>query len=183
MDFYYAKLDTQLYLKIIQEEYKKLESLVAELNNEVLSKKENSNKLLSRKIDADRQLSSYQSKLITATNILKDYPNGFISASVLVAKHKDEIYLYMDGYNPKFKNFSAKHLIIWKIIEKYSKLGYKRFNFGGVPDPSLDGKYKGLVQFKTNFGCSIVEYIGDLELVTNSLKYSMYRNAKKSVKY
>lgn len=183
MDFYYAKLDTSHYLNLIQKKYREQEALCAEINHSVISNKNNSNKLLSRKIDADRELSTYRARLIMATDMLKEYPNGIVLASVLIAKNRGEIFLYMDGMNPKYRNFSAKHLILWKVIEKYSKLGYKRFNLGGMPDPRIDNpKLNGLVMFKNNFGCSTIEYLGDLELVVNNIKYSMYRQAKKGFK-
>ena len=62
-------------------------------------------------------------------------------------------------------------------MEKYSKLGYKKFNLGGMSNPELDdNKYKGLNEFKTNFGAKVYEYAGDFELITNNAKYFMYKN-------
>lgn len=184
MDFYYAKIDTKIYLQLIKKKYEEQERIVTDVNNIVLNNNNNSSsKLISRKIDADRQLSVYKKKLIEATNLLRDNSNGFVLSTVLVAKNRGEVFLYMDGFDEKYRNFSAKHLIIWKLIEKYSKLGYKRFNFGGITDPRIEkSNYSGLVQFKTNFNCSIIEYIGDLELVVNSLKYTLYRQIKKGTK-
>ena len=42
-----------------------------------------------------------------------------------------------------------------------------------------DNKFKGLNDFKTGFDAKSVEYIGDLELVTNSALYFMYKNTFK----
>ena len=57
-------------------------------------------------------------------------------------------------------------------------LGFKYFNLGGMTS-ILDenSKFKGLNQFKLNFGCKCYEYIGDFELVTNNALYFMYRNS------
>ena len=83
----------------------------------------------------------------------------------------------MDGYDPKFKRFNAKHLLIWKLLEKYSNEGYSIFNFGGVASPILkDNKYAGLNNFKLGFGSIIVEYIGDLELITNKPLYLLEKS-------
>lgn len=183
IDFYYAKLDTSFYLKYVQNMYNKQEKLVNEINKQVLNEKQNSNKLLARKIDIDRQAAIYKARLIEASNLFRDYKDGIVLSSILTVKNGEEIYLYMDGYNKQYRSFNSKHLIIWKIIEKYSKLGYKRLNLGGITDPRAKGTpYDGLVQFKTNFNCSTVEYIGDLELITNSLKYKLYRQSKKGSK-
>ena len=84
----------------------------------------------------------------------------------------------MDGFDPNYKHFNAKHLLLWKLIEKFSQEGFKRFNLGGVTNPLLEkNPYKGLNNFKKNFGADIYEYVGDLELITNKTLYFMYRNA------
>ena len=67
----------------------------------------------------------------------------------------------------------------WKLIEKYSKEKYKRFNLGGMTNPNLKNeKYKGLNEFKLSFNARCVEYAGDLELVTNNALYALYRNSR-----
>ena len=98
---------------------------------------------------------------------------------MLITKYKDEVYIYMDGYNKDFKKINAKHLMTWKLIEKYSKEKYKRFNLGGMTNPNINNdKYKGLNEFKLSFNARCIEYAGDLELVTNNTLYTLYRNAK-----
>ena len=85
----------------------------------------------------------------------------------------------MDGYNKDFKKVNAKHLMTWKLIEKYSNEKYKILNLGGMTNPNIkDDKYKGLNEFKLSFNARCVEYVGDLELVTNPTLYNLYRNSK-----
>ena len=38
-----------------------------------------------------------------------------------------------------------------------------------------DDKYKGLNDFRMNFGSCAIEYAGDFELVTNNTLYFMYK--------
>ena len=98
---------------------------------------------------------------------------------MLITKHNDEVYIFMDGFDKKFKKLNAKHLMTWKLIEKYLIEKYKRFNLGGMTNPNLNNdKYKGLNEFKLSFNARCVEYIGDLELVTNNAIYAIYRNSK-----
>lgn len=181
IDFYYAKLDTEIYLKTLQEEYANQEKLVLNLNDMILkNRSQNSGKLLSRKLDADRQFSDLKEKLIDATNIVASNPEGAVLASALVSKGKNEVFLLMDGYNPMYKTFSAKHLVIWKIIEKYSGLNYRLFNMGGIADIRVKNKkFDGLNNFKACFNPSIIEYAGDFELVSNSTKYFLYKQTRK----
>lgn len=178
IDFYYAKLDTTYFLKKIQDDYTKAEQKSIDINHQVLQTNEQNNKLIDQKIILDNKSNYYKNQLINATNLLRDYPTGAVMASALVVKDKDEVYLYMDGYDLSHKTFNAKHLMLWKIIEKYSKAGYKKFNLGGISNPNLENnKFKGLNEFKLNFGADTYEYIGDLELITNNALYFMYRNA------
>ena len=118
-----------------------------------------------------------------ATNLLKEEPNGIVIATMLITKYKDEVYIFMDGYDKNFKNINAKHLMTWKLIEKYANEKYKRFNLGGMTNPTINNdKYKGLNEFKLSFNARCVEYMGDLELITNNTLYALFRNSK-SLKY
>ncbi len=178
IDFYYAKLDTTVYLKETQKKYQETDQENAIINNLILTNPTKSNtKLINRKINSDNLLANYKKNLVLATDLLKNNPDGIILASVMVITYRDTVYILMDGYDPKYRLFNAKHLLIWKLIEKYSNIGYKKFNLGGVTNPELEqNKYKGLNQFKTNFGANIYEYAGDFELITNNTKYFMYKN-------
>ncbi|NLL44513.1 MAG: aminoacyltransferase [Mollicutes bacterium] len=178
IDFYYAKLDTAQFLKATQEEYEKQEEDSAIINKQILTNSNKNNKLINKKIQADLKLEQCKKNLVLATNLLRDYPDGIVMASILVIKYRDTIHVLMDGYDPQYKNFNAKHLLIWKLMEKYSKLGYKKFNLGGITNFNIENnKYQGLNQFKLNFGAKAYEYIGDLELITNNTLYFMYRNS------
>lgn len=179
VDFYYAKLDTTYFLTKMQETYALKEQKSIDINQQISGSNPSKNaKLIDQKIICDQEVNLYKNLLITATNLLRDYPTGTVLASAMVIKEEDQIYLFMDGFDPTYKRFNGKHLLLWKIIEKYSKLGYKKFNLGGMTNLNLEkNPYQGLNDFKMNFGCNSYEYIGDLELITNSALYFMYRNS------
>ena len=85
----------------------------------------------------------------------------------------------MDGYDKKYQFLNSKHLLLWKIIEKYSLQGYKKFNLGGVINIfSSNERYNGLNEFKLSFNPDIIEYLGDLELICNNTLYFMYKNSR-----
>ena len=124
-----------------------------------------------------------KNELVKATDLLKENPNGIILASMIVTKYKDEVYVLIDGYNKDYKNINAKHLMTWKLIEKYTNEKYKRFNLGGMTNPTVKNeKYNGLNEYKLSFNARCVEYIGDLELITNQALYLLYKNSK-TIKY
>ena len=178
IDFYYCKLDTTEYLKHIQDEYNFHIKESHKLNKSLMKGDQNSERIINKKLIIDKNISKFNNKLALATEYLKEYPNGVVISSALVVKWKDEVNIIMDGYDNNFKKFGAKQLLIWKLIGRYAKLGYKKLNLGGVSNINLtNNKYKGLNKFKMNFHSNIIEYIGDFELITNSPLYFMYKNS------
>ncbi len=179
IDFYYAKLDSNHFLKKLQIKYQLKIQESEKFNHDVIMTKiNNSKKSIAKKISLENEVNDCRVNLINATNIITQNPTGVVIASALIIKYADTVYIMMDGHNPKYKKFNGKHLLIWKLIEKYSQEGYKRFKIGGLPNILTNEKYKGLIQFKLNFGANVNEYIGDLELITNNALYFMYRNAR-----
>ena len=181
IDYFYAKLDTNAYVISIQKKYQKQLELCNKLNNKVFSNagKKSNNRVISKKIIEENKLNELKKDLIFSTKLLKENPNGILLATMLIAKYRDEAFILIDGYNKDFKKLNAKHLMTWKLIEKYSKEKYKKFNLGGMTNPtSKNEKYKGLNEFKLSFNARCVEYAGDFELITNQVLYNLYRNSK-----
>ncbi|MBE6138760.1 MAG: aminoacyltransferase [Firmicutes bacterium] len=177
-ELFYTKLDTKKYLVECQKNYQMQDDLNTRLDNEILINVGHNEKLINQKLVADKLLHNYRTQLLTATNLLKEYPEGIITASILIVINQDTVYLYMDGYDKKYQHLNSKHLLLWKLIERYSGLGYKKFNLGGVINIfSSNEKYNGLNEFKLNFNPNIIEYLGDLELICNSALYFMYKNS------
>ena len=180
IDYYYAKLDTNAYLISIQKKYQKQMDICNKTNGKLFKRVgKNNNKIIGKKINSENKLNELKKELVIATNLLKDNPDGILLATVLIAKYRDEVYMLIDGFNKDFKKINAKHLMTWKLIEKYSKEKYKRFNLGGMTNPTLKvEKYKGLNEYKLSFNARCVEYAGDFELITSPALYSFYRNSK-----
>lgn len=179
VDFYYAKLDINHFLKNLQSKYQlKLQESEQYNHNVIMSKNYNSKRNINKKILLESEANECRQKLINATNIMSNNPNGVIVSSMMTIKYGDTVYMLMDGYDQKYKSFNSKHLLIWKLIEKYTSEGYKKFNIGGLTNILSDTDLKGLTQFKLNFGAYVNEYMGDLELITNNAMYFIYRNAR-----
>lgn len=178
-EFYYAKIDTNTYLTRTQKLFLDIEKKNVKLANEILKKAgKGSSKLLNTKLYSDRQVEKYRDQLIKATSLLREHPNGIILATALVIKHNDTSYLFIDSFDENYRNFNAKHLLIWKLIEKYSLEGFKKFNLGGLSNNlEKNHKYSGLNEFKLNFGSNVIEYAGDFELIVNKISYLLYHNA------
>lgn len=179
IELFYSKLNTSEYVKNTQYRYQRQIQICNEANDLVFKNVKNNNqKNISRKITEENKLEYIKNELIYATKLLKDYPDGIITSSVLIIKNKKEVFMLMDGYDKTYKRLNSKHLLIWKLIEKYSKEGFKTFNLGGIANYNLNNpKYQGLNEFKLNFGATAFEYAGDFELIINKALYIMYKNS------
>ena len=179
VDLYFALLDTKRYLINVQKEYQRQNIKCTKVTDDIFKNQgKASSTLIARKIAEDNKLAALKRQLIQATHLLQQNPDGIIVASAIMVKHHSEVYLILDGFDVNYKSVNAKHLLIWKLMEKYAKEGYEKFNLGGMSNPLLkeNNKYQGLNEFKLGFGAKAVEYIGDLELVTSPILYALYRN-------
>ena len=172
IDLFYAKLDCKKLLNKFRILYVKQEKICSEIDKAI--KLNHSNKLTALKIEADNLLGKYHNQLSNATKMVQKDPEGIIIASALFIKESNEVYMIMDGFDKKYKRYNAKHLLIWEVLNYYKD--YKYLNLGGMTSLKED-KYKGLNNFKMNFGSSCYEYVGDLELVCIPSKYFLLKNA------
>lgn len=180
VDLYYAKLDTEQYLINSQKEHEQIENETNTINYKIMENiKKDKTKLINKKLESDSLLNKHENKLITATSLLQKHPNGIVLASIMIIKYYGTVYMFMDGYDINYRYLNAKHLLLWKVIEEYSKKGFKKFNLGGISNVNKKDKYEGLNEFRMNFGSCAIEYIGDFELITNNTLYFMYKKTTK----
>lgn len=179
VEVYFAQLETKKFLINTQIEYQKQINICNKITDELFQNQGKANgDLINKKITEDNKLANLKNQLVYATNLLRNNPNGIILATAMVLKHREQLYLIMDSINEEYKHFCPKHLLMWKLIEKYSLEGYKELNIGGIANPTIENnEYQELNDFKLNFNAHAVEYAGDFELITNFPLYTLYRNS------
>ena len=177
-DYYYAKLDTNKYLQYIQKKISLQSKLCYKINDEVFKNRGNDNtELIDKKIFEENRLNDLKNELVYATELLKNRPDGVILSTILLGKYKGEVTVLANGINKDFRRFNSNYLMIWKLIEKYSKEKYQLLNLGGITNPILrDEKYFEDNEFKLSFNSRSIEYIGDLELISSNALYTIYKN-------
>lgn len=101
--------------------------------------------------------------LLVLTGYLNDAP--ITSCLVLLC---DEKAFYMHAAtNEKGRNISAAYAMFEKLNLELSKLGVKTLDFGGI-DP-INSDAAGVNHFKTGFGGSIVQYVGEWEAAESNI--------------
>lgn len=177
VELYYSKLDTKQHLNKMQADFIEQENKCKYLSTKVSSRNKYNEKYVNLKIEADKELNRIHRALVKATKYLQENPDGIILATAIIIKNKDEIFVLTDGYDKKFKDLNPKHLLVWKLIEHFSKQGYKRINLGAIANPNLDNnEYAGLNYFRLSFNALCYEYIGDFELICNDKLNFIYNN-------
>ena len=73
IEFFYAKIDTEVYLRYIQSQYHKYEQLSYQINNSILENNSaNKEKLISKKIKIDKLFNKYKNELVEATKYIRE---------------------------------------------------------------------------------------------------------------
>lgn len=181
-EIYFAKLDSETYLKNIKVIYEEelannekynLEIQKAGLNNEINQKITNS------KITSDKLLAVYKKELITASELFEKNPNGIIIGAGAYIVEKHGLSLLIEGLDNNYKLFYPTFLMKWHIIEKYAKQGAIYFNLNAITGYFEDNnKFKGLNEMKLGYNSDVVEYIGEFDLIINKSFYKIYSNTK-----
>ena len=162
IDLVFIQVDYQQYLARTQEIYTKEQDRNDYLNELFFTNP----KVYSQKINSDKRLQAYKEDIITATEGLKRNPSAII-AGALVIKHFNRITVFASGYRNDFKKLQPNHFLYHAICERY-KPYFNYCDMNGVTyDFSKESKYYGLNHFKLKFNPTLIEFIGELDLICN----------------
>lgn len=184
IEYFYAKLDTKNFLNYAQQNFIKCEEETFKMDEKIMNNTgRNTSKTITKKMNLDKKFETFKNDLTTATEMLRNNPEGITLAAVYVVKHGKEASIFIDGYEPHYKYLNAKHYLIWTLIEKYKNEGFEKLNLGGVPGfNTKNNNYDGLRQFKLNFGANVVEYAGDFTLVTTKKLFGKKQALRNSMR-
>lgn len=182
-----AILNTEKYLSKSKEAYE-FEVNKNEFYNyklqEAIKTGINVDKIMNQKMESDKIVATNQQHLIEATQVFSKYPKGIIAAGMLTIDYDNDIYLIIEGFNDKYKDYDPNYLLKWEMIEKWNKEEKKSFNLNGIVGEFKNpNKYSGLNESKLGYNADAVEYIGEFDLVINKTVYNIYnriKNKKKS---
>lgn len=163
------------YIKYIIAELN-INDYISFLNSEIKNTKEKISKLSEHSISQKKELESYVSslneKLIYSSNIQKEDGNIITLAGGMFMTYGDELVYLFSGSDGKYLFFGGQYLIQWEMIKYAIKNNFKKYNFYGI-NGNFDSNDKrhGLYEFKKGFGGTVIEYIGDYDLIVSKPKY------------
>lgn len=163
-----VKVDYEVYLENAKNKYQEELNRNAEFNEKI--KTDPSDKNMNEKMNSDKNIIEYKKDLVEATEGLKNKKYAYI-AGALIVKYKNKINIIDSGYDPKYKDLNANHFLHNEIIERF-KDEYDYLNMGGIGgDFTETSRYYGLDKFKLGFNPEVVEYIGEFDLILNTLAF------------
>lgn len=178
MEIFFINVNTDKYLNYMKTMYDK-----ESINNEELASKVQDlsitgklkQEILNDKMESDKMLNFYKNELIYATNLSKVYPDVVRIGAAFTIKHNQGVELIIDSYYDEYLKFNPRYVLIWELIKKYKNEGFMFINLNAVVgefNKKNLGKYNTLNDAKLSFNPSVIEYIGEFDLIINDRIYT-----------
>lgn len=183
IDIYYARLNTETFLinsrRMYEKEVEYNNDLQLRVQDMSLDPRERES-YLNKKMESDKLITNYKNSMVTSTDLLKDNPEGIIIAGALVIKYDNAAYIFTEGIDEQYSYLNANYLIKWRMIDDYTKRGFKYINLNGiVGEFEKKTEFSGLNESKLRFNSTITEYIGEFDIILNNFTYNLYKKFNK----
>lgn len=186
IDIFYTVLNSEKFVKNANKYYSLEEEKnlsLAEIISSNDTHKYNVQKVISDKMISDKNLHKYKNNVVAATNFLKKFPDGKTLGASLVIRHEkgaDCLILYEDK---EFASYKSNAILVYEMCKKYANMGFKYLTLGPVTG-NFDKKnpFRKNTINKMGFNTSIIEYIGEFDLIINQFAYNLYLRKEKQNK-
>ena len=180
---FYVKLDTAKYVENANRLYSEEEEKNLGLANIIQSGDStnyNIQKAINDKITSDRLLHTYKKDIVASTKLLKSHPDGLICGVAVTVAEARGVNIELSFVDNSFIRYYPNTLLVYEIMKYYSKLGFDYINIGAITgnfDPT--SKYYSMLENKIGFNSSILEYIGEFNMIINPTMYRIYKRKYK----
>lgn len=181
MDIFFININTSKYIKNMKERYDiellKNEELAGKVQDLSITGKAKQD-IINNKMKSDTDLNFYKNELIYATNLSKTNPDYITIGGAFTIKHNNGVEIVIDSYYEEYLKFNPRYVLIWELIKKYKKEGFLYLNLNAVVgDFNKEdlGKYSTLNNIKLSFNSTVMEYIGEYDLVINERIYNKFK--------
>ena len=183
---FYAVIDTKKYTENANRLYEKEEENNNRLANIIQSEsnfQNNMQSIINEKIESDKMLHLYKKDVVASTKILKTNPEGLVCGVALVIEEGNGVNIIVNQKIKEYERYNADILLNYEIMKYYGKEGYKYINLGSITGNfDTTSKYYSLLLSKIGFNSSIIEYIGQFNIILNPLMYKIYLHKKNNQK-
>jgi lipid II:glycine glycyltransferase (peptidoglycan interpeptide bridge formation enzyme) len=168
-----AELNIEKYKDSIKEELemykeKKAKTHDNRANSGKIQEFQNNIELLQKRIDQADEIKKSEGNVVT------------LAGGMFMTYGNEVVYLF-SGSRGEYLSFGGQYFVQWDMIKYGIKNGYKLYNFYGISgDFSNENKRHGLYEFKKSFGGTVIEYIGDFDLIISKPLYWFHELLRKA---
>ena len=169
IEVYFTKFEPAHFVNKSKSLYEKEEIKNQELNNMLQTGGSNNvDAIINQKLESDKLLNKYKADMQNAIASFQKYPSGIITSGIVIMKYDKTITVISSAVSDLVENNISSYLLKWQLMQKYANEGYETFDFNGmVKDYKKSSKYIENVELSN----TIVEYVGEFDLVINKKSY------------
>ena len=168
-----AELNLSKYINFLNEE-------ITKTNNKINSLKEHA---VAQKKELKSYVKSLEEKLQFAETTKEKKGNIVTLAGGMFMTYGDELVYLFSGSDGDYLFFGGQYLVQWDMIKYAIRNNFKKYNFYGINGNfSKEDKRHGLYEFKKGFDGTVIEYIGDFDLIISKPTYIFKKIASKIIK-
>ncbi len=176
---FYAKLDTKKYVENVNKLYSIEEEKnlgLADIIQSGDTVKYNIQKAINDKLESDKLLHAYKKDIVISTKLLKTNPDGITCGAAFVIEDAHGVNILINYVDNNYNKYNADTMLTYEIMKYYGKLGFKYINLGPVTGNfDSNSKYYPMLESKLGFNSSILEYIGQFNMILNPTMYTIYK--------
>ena len=180
---FYCYIDTKKYTKnanILYEREEERNNTLAEMIKSGDNVKYNINKVVNDKVISDRMLHNYKKDVVASTKLLKSNPDGIICGAALTICDASGVNILINTTIPGYEQYHTETVLTYEIMKYFGNKNYKYINIGPITGNfDTNSKYYQLLLNKLGFNSSILEYIGEFNVILNPLMYKIYKRKYK----
>ena len=182
---FYAKINTNQYTtntnNLYNSELEKNEGLTRIIESG--DKKYDIERVINDKIESDKLLSTYKKDILVSTDFLRKYPDGILCGVMVVITQKKGANILINYQLDGYERFNINEMMIYEAMKYYANKNYKYINLGFVSGNfEPNSKYYHMLIDKKGINSSIIEYIGEFDLIINPFIYKIYKSKSKKKK-
>jgi len=181
IDIFFVNVNTDKYIQNMKVFYDK-EALkneeLASLVQDTSIRGSEKQTIINNKMESDKRLNFYKNELVYSTSLSKTNPDFITIGAAFTIKHNQGVELIIDSYYEEYLKFNPRYVLIWELIKKYKSEGFMFINLNGVVGDFNKkdlGKYTILNDAKLSFNSTVIEYIGEFDLIINEHVYNKFK--------
>ncbi len=176
---FYAYLDTKKYTENANNLYIKEEERNNNLASIIQSGDQityNIPKAVEDKITSDKLLHTYKKDVVSSAKFLKANPEGIILGAAITIEEANGVSILLNYADSDYESYNTSYVLTYEIMKYFGKENFKYLNLGSVTGNfNPTSKYYPLLLNKVGFNSSILEYIGQFNIIINPTIYLIYK--------